>query len=348
MARKLPTVSIIIATYNRGLLLEQTIQAFANQNYPHNRFEIIIADNASTDDTAKIVKRLVRKSKNARIRYLLEARPGNHYARNSAVKKSSADIVYFADDDVLPDHNLLKEVVWPFSLDKDVATVTGRVLPRWETSPPRWVAKYMTNSLLSLMDPPEDLIITSQLNLMFSCHQAIRRDIYIEIEGFNPEQFGRAVLGDGESGLNAKIRSKNYKFAYNGKAITYHMVPTRRMNQTYLKRRIEIGGFEHAYRAYRRDEPTQFGLFIINLRLLFIDLPKHLLSYAFNIFWHRDPQLARFFIPYTFYYRNRIWYNTQLRKSSVWRQFVLKQDWYSNDEDLPEEIADYVKEISKL
>jgi len=55
-------ISIIIPTYNRDSLLDITIESFVNQSYPKFKYEIIIADNNSTDNTKKIVEKWIEKS----------------------------------------------------------------------------------------------------------------------------------------------------------------------------------------------------------------------------------------------------------------------------------------------
>lgn len=178
---------------------------------------------------------------------------------------------------------------------------------------------------------------------MYSCHQAIRKDVYFEVEGFNPEQFGRVVLGDGEAGLNTKLRAAGYKFAYTGKDVTFHVVPPTRMTQAFLNRRIGISGANDAYRQYRKYTPSPLQLFFWNVKLIFVSIPLHLATYIIKVFVSRDPDLGRFFIPYTYYYRNRIGYNQRLMRSEKWRAFAQKKDWMSNDHPLDPEIIDYIE-----
>ena len=49
-------VSVVIATRNRASLLGQTLDALARQRWPREAFEIIVADNLSTDDTRSVVE----------------------------------------------------------------------------------------------------------------------------------------------------------------------------------------------------------------------------------------------------------------------------------------------------
>ena len=59
-----------------------------------------------------------------------------------------------------------------------------------------------------------------------------------EILGTNPENTAGEWVGDGETRLNIKIKNLGYKFAFNGKGIIYHIIPSERMKQSYLNGRL--------------------------------------------------------------------------------------------------------------
>lgn len=59
---KLPSVSIIIPTYNRANLIEAALQSAVNQTYK-NLIEIIVVDDASTDNTEEVIKRWQKRDK---------------------------------------------------------------------------------------------------------------------------------------------------------------------------------------------------------------------------------------------------------------------------------------------
>jgi glycosyltransferase involved in cell wall biosynthesis len=90
----MPQVSVIIPTYNRAHLLSRAIKSVLNQTF--QGFEIIIVDDASTDDTDK----LVASFHDSRIRYIRhEKKYGGGAARNSAIKQAQGDYIAFLDSD---------------------------------------------------------------------------------------------------------------------------------------------------------------------------------------------------------------------------------------------------------
>ena len=128
-------ISVIIPTYNREHLIHLTINSFLKQSYPVKFYEIIVCDNNSTDSTKKIVQKIISDNPN-RIKYIFEKRQGVHYARNSAAKVATGDILYYTDDDMIADVDLLVEIIKIFDLDSKVVSATGRGLPSIYSSLP--------------------------------------------------------------------------------------------------------------------------------------------------------------------------------------------------------------------
>jgi glycosyltransferase involved in cell wall biosynthesis len=92
--------SIIIPTYNRALILRNTLFSVLSQTFPD--FEIIVVDDGSTDDTAAVVKEL----NESRIRYFYKTNEERSVARNFGADRASGQYLIFldSDDEMKPDH----------------------------------------------------------------------------------------------------------------------------------------------------------------------------------------------------------------------------------------------------
>jgi len=89
-----PTVSVIIPTYNRERLLVRSVKSVLNQTYQD--FEIIIVDDASTDNTEKVV----RSFNDERIRYVRhDKNKGEAAARNTGIKLARGKYIASQDSD---------------------------------------------------------------------------------------------------------------------------------------------------------------------------------------------------------------------------------------------------------
>ena len=90
----MPTVSVVLPTYNRALVLTRAIDSVLAQTY--DDFEVVIVDDCSTDETAEVVK----KYDDERIRYIQhDKNQGACAARNTGIKQSNGQYVAFLDSD---------------------------------------------------------------------------------------------------------------------------------------------------------------------------------------------------------------------------------------------------------
>jgi glycosyltransferase involved in cell wall biosynthesis len=114
-----PSVSIILPTYNRALLLQESIRSILLQTFAD--FEIIVVDDGSTDNT----EAAVRMFADERIKYYKRfENQGATSARNIGIKQASGTYIAFQDsDDIwLPD-KLAKQMEVLLRADRDVGVV---------------------------------------------------------------------------------------------------------------------------------------------------------------------------------------------------------------------------------
>lgn len=110
---ELKEFSIIVAARNEEKNIAELLQTLTNQNYPKNRYEIIIADDRSTDGTAEIVKEFQVNNSNLKLVQIKAENPeivGKKGAISQAVKLAENPILVFTDADCLPKRNWVQEV----------------------------------------------------------------------------------------------------------------------------------------------------------------------------------------------------------------------------------------------
>jgi len=125
---KKPTVSVVIATYNRAQWLKKSIQSILNQTYQD--FELIVVDDHSTDETPQVVKSF----KDKRIKYFRQKKTfpiksqGAAAARNIGIKKARGDLIAFNDDDDFWRKQKLEKQIKAFEkADKKTGVVYSRI-----------------------------------------------------------------------------------------------------------------------------------------------------------------------------------------------------------------------------
>jgi GT2 family glycosyltransferase len=250
-------LSVIIPTLNRCALLRNAILSAREQTLPADRYEIIVVDNGSTDDTAKLIRQIGRSSDKS-VRYVYESRLGLHNARHAGARAALSDLLVFTDDDATFERRWLESYVGAFHIHSKMVAAAGPILPIWEMTPPQWILKCIGHRerfpIFSLMKPYKEFRLNSK-EIFFGVNLAIRRCVLFEVGGFNPEAFGDIWLGDGETGLNRKLWSRHMLVGHVPGAIAYHHIPAERMTLEYFCRRMANEGACDMYALFHEKMP---------------------------------------------------------------------------------------------
>lgn len=136
-----PRVTIAVCTRNRAAILPRSVEAAAVEARTTGG-EVLVVDNASTDDTAAVARRLAGEH----VRVAFEAEVGLSAARNRALAEARAEIVAFLDDDATPRPGWLAALLAPFAAP-GVAAVGGRIALAFATPPPAWLVPELHGAL---------------------------------------------------------------------------------------------------------------------------------------------------------------------------------------------------------
>src|SRR6266436_194082 len=101
-----PAISVIIPTFNRAAMLTDTLESFAVQNIPKNRYEVIVVDDGSKDATPEVCREFASRIE---LKYLHIDNSGTSAAKNTGILASRGKILLFFDDDDIADRHLLEE-----------------------------------------------------------------------------------------------------------------------------------------------------------------------------------------------------------------------------------------------
>ncbi len=114
-----PLISAIVPVFNGSKFLLEAVESIRRQNY--NPLEIIIVDDGSTDDTAKVAMSLGED-----IRYVHQRNSGPASARNTGLRMARGEIIGFLDVDDLWPPNKLNIQLAHFTVDPMIEVVMGR------------------------------------------------------------------------------------------------------------------------------------------------------------------------------------------------------------------------------
>jgi len=105
-------ITVAVCTRNRAEFLDRCITSIIDQKVDRSLFEVLIVDNNSSDNTAKISNVYCEKHDN--VRYVLEPEEGHSQARNRAVEESKGEFISFIDDDAYASNEWLESILFCF------------------------------------------------------------------------------------------------------------------------------------------------------------------------------------------------------------------------------------------
>ena len=232
-------ISVIIATRDRAALLASTLDALSRQESPGCPFEILVVDNASSDDTPAVVAAAARRAAGPLV-YLHEVRPGKSHALNTALDHARGDLLVLTDDDVLVSTGWLAAYARAFE-ETGADFAVGRILPLWEAPPPRWLSPALYGVLAIPDGGTCRLTIAPGVNghvMPLGANMAIRRHVAARVGGWNPD-LGKlqGTLRTGEDHEFAlQMIAAGFTGVYEPAAAVRHRVPPDRLRLAYFRR----------------------------------------------------------------------------------------------------------------
>lgn len=206
----LPTVTVVLPTHNRSDMLQDAFSGLLQQTYPFDRFDVVLINDASTDDTDAVASRLALQAP-FKVHYIRTPGLGAVGARNFGMREATGEIVAHLDDDNRPVPEWIEEAVRGFR-SPDVAIVGGPVTPKPEQ--PLGMLCFYPNYA-------EDRGIYPTSNVFY------RREVALEVGGFD-ESFGGSLLGrpltGWDSDLAWRIRRRGYRARFRPGVIAYQEV----------------------------------------------------------------------------------------------------------------------------
>jgi len=248
-----PHVSVVLPTYNRSPGLRRTLASVLRQHAPTRRYEVIVVDNNSNDDTRAEVERVM--AGDATVRYVMERNQGVSYARNAGIAVARAPILAFVDDDVTVDADWIETICRTFEQHPDVDCIGGRVLPAWEAPPPAWLTRdhWAPVALLDLGEAARSINAENRLCLL-TANLACRREIFERVGLFRTElqrvHDGIGSMEDHEWLLRFWAAGGQALYVPQLSAVTD--VPLRRMTRRYHRR--WHSGHGHYFALVREQE----------------------------------------------------------------------------------------------
>jgi glycosyltransferase involved in cell wall biosynthesis len=260
------TFSVVICTHNRADYLGDALRSVLLQDFPGDRYETLVVDNASTDDTRNVVSAF--EGMNGRImHYLYDAEPGLSHARNTGAQVATGKIIAYIDDDAIAQPDWLAQLEQVF-LESPVQTaiVGGGVDLLWENGArPKWLPVEVEPYLAStahLGQLPRELQPNSY---PVGCNFVIRSETLASVGYFLTPlgRRGNQLQSNEEVEICHRVWATGDKILYAPNARVLHRVPEYRATKKYILRRAYWQGRSDAIMQHQSWSRAMAGKAVI-------------------------------------------------------------------------------------
>src|ERR1700761_3496880 len=234
-------ITIVICCHNGSRRIPAVLRHLLQQDTPANMsWEVLVIDNASTDDTSTVAKSAWPISHPVPLRVVLEPRLGLTNARRTAIEASSYEIITFLDDDNLVDPGFVKTIYRLMQSRPDVGACGARIEEICEVAAPDWFDTFKEalsvspeNETFGWIVGPDKFLPGAGLSIRSKALE----DIFAL--GFIPTLTGRTgdFLTSGEDlEFGAALRLAGWKLWRESSVTIKHVLPAERLTWSHMNR----------------------------------------------------------------------------------------------------------------
>lgn len=220
-------ISIIICSYNGAERLGKTIEYIARQamDIP---WELILVDNASTDDSLAVGKQEWQKHNltNIPFKAITEPKAGKLYALQHAIREAQFEYLITCDDDnwLAPDY--AKRVFDTFELMPEVGAIGGRGIPVTEGQPlPPWFKDYEV--VYAVGPQAKKHGIMPVRSILWGAGMSTRRSVYLQMYSKHPSfLIGHEtdIIFAEDTEYCLRLSLKGYRLFYDSNLVYHHFI----------------------------------------------------------------------------------------------------------------------------
>lgn len=244
-----PSVSLIISAYNEEKNIRQKIINSLDQDYPEEKFQIIIVSDSSTDRTDEIINEYISE----RVILIRQSeREGKSFGLNSAMPLATGEIVVFSDANAIYKKDALKKLVRNFK-DENVGYVTGEARYTEDIKDPASSCENRYWDYEIFLKKKESLI--GSMVGGDGAIYAIRKQLFTPLEASDISDFLNPL----------QIVKKGWRGVYEPEAISYEEAAGNFSIEFQRKNRIISRSFKAVFKVVELLNPLKYGFFSLQL-----------------------------------------------------------------------------------
>lgn len=216
----LPMVSIILVNYNGESFIADCLNSLKEIDYPKDKYEVILVDNASKDNSVELVRENFPWIK----LLALDRNTGFSEGNNTGVKEARGEYIVFLNTDTTVENNWLNELVKKMESDEKIGACSSQVLYNDQRDRINTIGGFW--SILGIpgsMGEGELKDTFKNETFTFSptgASMIVRAELYKELGGFDNDYF----LYCEDADLGWRMWNRNFKVVLSPSSIVYHRV----------------------------------------------------------------------------------------------------------------------------
>lgn len=204
---ELPTVTVIVPSYNDTDRLRRCLVLLQRQDYPPDRFDVVVVDNNSAEDLHPALP------PDPRFRMIRETRQGSYAARNAGAAVASGEVLAFTDSDCLPRSSWLSMGVRVLTTEPVPDAVGGAINLVFEGGGgPRTTPEHMDQ----MEGLPQEHSV-AKYPFAMTANLLVRASTFREVGPFNA-----SLQSGGDLDWGLRLAAHGGRFAYGADAVVDH------------------------------------------------------------------------------------------------------------------------------